>query len=597
VCVACLRPCSAHSPYSCRTQLACESIGRQWVPRTRPASSTCKGPAGGSCSLPCTEKSYYNCKVPNECQAIGMEWHPATKTTSPGFNGRPPHTYTRSARCAYPCSIMRSNECDTKKECDGIGFMWIDVDGDGPIQGHCEKPCSATNYGGCKDQGSCEGAGNQWIIEDVFHGRPNCPDCGGGIIIDPGFGGGGGPVLPPGSHATKVGRCIEACSPAHLYNCKSPIACGTALGIWHAFPARNGKPSTGGNCETGCTSRTSYQCHDKPSCQRIGGIWQARVSHYHPHNRPPPPPSYFCNVTTASCDISTIMGQCAASTSNGLESYQLCDAACGRFITRNFDKCSAAPPAGMTKSQFKEMFGPITQMCKTVTSDPTMRRCASESDEAVMTMQRVCCTDDKNCAANGGIPTKCTGDCADAFLPYFETCGGLMLTQKNDPTSLSKFYQVCTSSHASVFDKHDPKLCHANSGNSPWTAIEYRANCEVWVKYVDAHTNKESAAFVRLVSVGTPPIAIQQILNTAKTVCKKNHMVQSVATEMSGLMALEDIVEKGKMMIEVFDNTKGNTMVQVTNNGKNRDKVRKQWKKSYNPNTFNPDHCPSTYGR
>jgi hypothetical protein len=244
----------------------------------------------------------------------------------------------------------------------------------------------------------------------------------------------------------------------------------------------------------------------------------------------------------------------------------------------------------MTRETFTEQFGPIVRMCKTIDHDPNMQRCASNSDEAVMSMNRVCCTDDKDCEANGGVPTKCTGDCADAFLPYFEKCGPLMMTQSNDVSSLGKFYETCTASHGNMFVR-DSKLCSANDGTVPWVAIEFREGCSVFVKYVDKATGQATPDFVRLVSAGSPPVSAEQLLATSKEVCKKNRMVKSFAEDFSGIMTLSNIDFEDEVILTVNHPATGNTDVVATMSGQNRDAVEKQWRRAYNVRTFNPELC------
>jgi hypothetical protein len=354
----CERPCTTKNPYSCRSKVACESIGRQWVARAQPSTPhgvTCTGPAmweEGSCSVPCTSEHYYDCKTQPECEAVGMEWHPEIKHPSPTG-----HIYTQAARCAFPCSIMNSNECDTKADCEGIGFSWVDADAGTPFgqsRGHCEKQCSAMNMYACHSQSDCEGTGGQWRVEDICDRPiieppmiPGGPG-GGGVIIDPGF---GGPCMvpnipgqPPSPPAKKIGRCEPACSATNLGGCHTQEQCAVVLGVWHAFPGRNGQPSTGGSCQSGCNVAHTYECHDSASCASIGGQWKAYP--IRPiRGMPPPPPHYHCDVAQTHCDLATIMGMCASSTSGGLESYQVCEATCGRFITEHYDQCRKSPPA------------------------------------------------------------------------------------------------------------------------------------------------------------------------------------------------------------------------------------------------------------
>jgi hypothetical protein len=371
--------------------------------------------------------------------------------------------------------------------------------------------------------------------------------------------------------------------------------------MWRAFqtgagPADGGDVMGpgGGSCEPGCSVQNSYNCRTQDECEGIGGTYQARDMHIS-GNYPPPPPQMFCNVTLARCDLETFVGTCAASTAGGHQSWQLCEADCGRFITSNYQRCQREPPAGMTTSQFTEQFGPIVQMCNTVNSDPQLERCASTSAEAMQTMQRVCCTDASECDANNGVPTRCTGDCADAFIPYFETCGPQLLAH-DDSSALASFYSVCTDSGSG--DMQDPKLCSVNSGNSPWVAAEFRSGCSVWVKYIDSKTH-ETSEFVRLVGVGKPMVSTAQLLDVSKDVCGKLNMVKRFAEDFSGLLALSGIAEGDTVVLTVNDPATGNKQVHATNSGANRDAVKAQWQGSYDANVFNPDRCPDggVYGR
>ena len=652
----CERPCTDHNPYSCRTQITCESIGRQWVPEdnVNPNSATggansrtCTGTANaGSCSAPCTRDNSYNCHEQVQCEAVGLEWHLPVVHGGAGSADCPDCPtgdmgYTEPGHCSYPCSLMNPGECDTQAECAAIGFQWVTPDEEncngmpgcggggteyGPRggQGYCEAPCSSQNPSGCQSQATCETNHNQWVVETMGM----CPDCG----IDGGFGGGGiGPIMPltppspypggrrqlqmvdpgggiivdPGMGDGQVyAHCEEQCSMTNIYACRDESGCAGVGGTWRSFnsgmnvPGGMGPadgPDMGGSCEPGCSVQNSYQCQTETECEGIGGTYQARHMHTYPGEMTPPTPSMFCNVTLARCDLETFVGTCAASTAGGHTSAALCEADCGRFITSNYARCQHEPPAGMTSSQFTEQFGPIVQMCRTVNEDPQLERCASTMAEAAATLQRVCCDDDADCAANGGVPTTCTGDCADAFIPFFETCGPTLL-QGDDASSLSTLYSVCTDSGSG--ELQDPKLCSDNSGNSPWVAIEFRSGCSVWVKYIDSKTHTTSD-FVRLVGVGKPMVATAQLLDVSKDVCGKLNMVKRFAEDFSGIMALSDMTEGDTVALTINNPTTGNTVVHATMSGANRDAAKKQWQGSYSVNTFNPDQCPNggNYGR
>lgn len=636
----CERPCTEQNPYSCRTQIACESVGRQWVPEddVNPlidnggTSRTCTGTDNaGTCAAPCTRDNSYNCHSQLQCEAVGLEWHAPVTHGGAGSTdcpGCPPSDmgYTEPGHCSYPCSLMNPSECDTEEECSSIGFTWTTPEsqechgmpgcGGGGIlygpQGYCQAPCSRQNPGGCQSQATCETNGNQWVVEQIRYGIDPGFDGGmidGGIIepvgpigrrlddIDPGI------IIDPGPGDGQVyAHCEEPCSMTNIYACRDADACAGVGGSWRSFQVPpGGAPGdingvaggSSGSCEPGCSVQNSYQCNTQDECEGIGGTYEARNMHIS-GNFPPPPPQMFCNVTLARCDLETFVGTCASSTAGGHESWQLCEADCGRFITSNYERCQREPPAGMTSSQFTEQFGPIVQMCNTVNSDPQLERCASTSAEAMSTMQRVCCSDNAECDANNGVPTRCTGDCADAFIPYFETCGPQLLAH-DDSSALAAFYSVCTDSGSG--DIQDPKLCSDNSGNSPWVAAEFRSGCSVWVKYIDSKTH-ETSDFVRLVGVGNPMVSTAQLLDVAKDVCGKLNMVKRFAEDFSGLLALSNMHEGKTVQLTINDPAAGNQVVHATNSGANRDAVKAQWTGSYDANVFNPDRCPeNAYGR
>ena len=58
--------------------------------------------------------------------------------------------------------------------------------------------------------------------------------------------------------------------------------------------------------------------------------------------------------------------QRATQVSHGGTSLAMCTSACGRYLTDNYDHCVGNPPVGMTKSQYQEQFGPINQLCTSV---------------------------------------------------------------------------------------------------------------------------------------------------------------------------------------------------------------------------------------
>merc|ERR1712159_236850 len=119
----------------------------------------------------------------------------------------------------------------------------------------------------------------------------------------------------------------------------------------------------------------------------------------------------------------------------------------------------------MTGAQWQEHFGPIKAMCDSLESDPEMSQCMRNADEAATAMTNVCCSNGEDCAANGGAPSQCSGECADLFLPFFETCGPMLMMDSSQTTSLGAFYETCTAS--GVKGLQDPALCRDNNGKSP----------------------------------------------------------------------------------------------------------------------------------
>ena len=384
-------------------------------------------------------------------------------------------------------------------------------------------------------------------------------------------------------------------------SCRSRAACEKASGKWtdsHLPPCPNFMPEgipcsvpwgPHGSCQQSCSTASPRDCRSKGECEAIGGLWKS-------HANLGRPSTMTCDVTAAPCDIGLFVAECGktgdlshAENNAQREGVELCDDKCGRFIMRNYDHCSAHPPKGMSKAQWKTHFGPIVSMCKSFHSDPTLNHCARRVEESTVVLNKLCCTDKTQCQANGGTPTKCSGACADAFLPFFAECGAV-LAGKGEKSSLGKFYRVCTASNAQIGP--DKKLCHANSGNAPFVEISFRRGCEIWIKYVDAKTKAESPDFVQLVSVGR--ISIDQIQEVARSVCGKLTMIQRLAEDFSGLLALNDIDEKGDTLkITVNHPATGNTEVEVTNTPTNKAAVKASgWKQSFNVNVFSPEHCP-----
>ena len=153
--------------------------------------------------------------------------------------------------------------------------------------------------------------------------RPGQPDC--GIIIDPGFGGGGrGDIMVPGGRRhlqvkpPKVemrGRCIESCKKQDIYACRTEKTCTDPKigGTWQPRPhASPGSPT--GFCRQSCSVDQPYQCKTSHDCTKIGGKWT--------RNR--------CDTKDAPCDVSMFLSVCGASGGAANQGVALCDNQCGR---------------------------------------------------------------------------------------------------------------------------------------------------------------------------------------------------------------------------------------------------------------------------
>lgn len=342
-------------------------------------------------------------------------------------------------------------------------------------------------------------------------------------------------------------------------------------------------------CEPACSVERPYECRDEHQCDRIGGVFKTKV-------RLGMPSIKQCDVTNAPCDASLFVAECAGRNANkiGREGIELCDDKCGQFIIRNYDRCAKHPPKGMGKHQWTTHFGPIVAMCNSVRKDPSLSRCTSQLEEATNEMNRVCCTKHTGCAGNNGAPTKCTGKCADTFVPFFQECGAIFLKEQhnrhNERSSIGRFYHTCTANKHNDLGAPNRKLCVANSGKTPWVDIEFRANCAVFIKYIDAKTKKPSE-FVRLVAVGQQ--SVDQLLDVAKTVCGKAKMINRFAEDFAGILVLADIPVKGKKLkITINHPATGNSEVEVMNEVENRHTI-KGWEKKFDVNVFNPEHCPA----
>ena len=113
----------------------------------------------------------------------------------------------------------------------------------------------------------------------------------------------------------------------------------------------------------------------------------------------------------------------------------------------------------------------------------------------------------------------------------------------------------------------------------------------MYIKYVDAKSHTTSN-FVRLVAVGHQ--SIDQLLDVAKTVCGKPKMIDRVAEDFAGILNLANVdVEGNTLKITINHPATGNKEVKVTNTGANRKAVKTVWRKKFDVNVFNPEHCPA----
>lgn len=402
------------------------------------------------------------------------------------------------------------------------------------------------------------------------------------------------PPSPPAGHHTGthlVGRCEPKCSLDKLYMCKTEKACTATevQGRWTPHPAGLPKPkgAASGYCSNGCSEKYPSYCKTEAQCTKVGGVYKTKT-------RLGMPSVKVCDVTNAPCDAALLLAECGGTNVDKVsqQGLELCDDKCGQYISQNYEHCSAHPPKGVTKAQWISHFGPIVTMCKSFREEPSLERCARQMEQATNELNAICCTNNTHCASNHGSPTKCIGACADAFLPFFEECGAVFLrADKSAPSALGRFYHTCTANgKQDAFQ--NPKLCVANNGNAPFWAIEFRKGCSVWIKYINAQTHSAEAEFVQLVAVGV--VSIDELLQLAKTVCGKLTMVQRIAEDFSGILALAGIDEKGdKLTITVNHPTTGNTQVEVTNTAANKRTVKAGWKSSFDVNVFNPEHCPA----
>ena len=591
----CQAACSEEHPSNCHDQVSCEAIGRQWAPTisTSPGDQNCPASrSAGSCTNPCTTDHYYNCRDQASCDALDLQWNPAVVHDS---------GYTEPARCSYACSVLNPNQCNTQDECESISFNWVypsDMGGTCPgcnPMPYCEEPCVASNPQGCSSQRDCESSGNQWGVETL----DGCVDFGcGGDGGNVGFRRLGESSSGGVSDDRTYAHCESSCTLNQLYSCKDEISCADAGGAWQdASPPPPGCIDCGfdgpgtftGSCQESCSFQNPYACKDASSCSAIGGTWAAMDY---------APDTYRCDITNAGCPTAAFLSVCGQSVVTSTDSFQLCNTDCGRLIVENYDRCSEGTiPLGMTSTQWQTHFGPIVAMCHTLQNDPELSLCSSQAQQATDTLQRVCCTDSTQCDANNGSPTKCNGECADVFLPFFESCGPMLMGDLASASSLGSFYSTCSATGNGNLD--DPQLCLANNGNSPWTAISFRSGCSVWIKYVDSTTGVESADFVRLVSVGRRLdgiVSTAELLDVSKSVCGKLKMVRRMAQDFSGILALADVPERsGTLTITVNHPTTGNQVVTVTNNAANRATlVASGWENDFDVNIFSPETCPGS---
>lgn len=434
-----------------------------------------------------------------------------------------------------------------------------------------------------------------------------CTGGGGGIIVDPGFGGGG--IMPGGRRLEEVSPpapepdsnqyayCAVACSMSNIYSCNTEADCTSVGGQWTAssgfdggldggpeLRGRRAQVLGGGYCSQGCSIQNPYQCQTEADCTAIAGSWTTRD--------PEEGGGTYCDLTDAGCDIELFVSVCSSSVADTDTTAALCSTDCGSFLTDNYERCQNDPPSGMTSASWQERFGPIVTMCQTFQADPELSQCVNNAQTATDTLQRVCCSDG-SCDANGGVPTHCTGACADVFLPYFEACGPILMGDDSAST-LGSFYQVCTATGSG--ELNDPHLCTDNNGKSPWTAIEFRNQCQIWIKYVPVGQSAAIADFVQLIAV--EGVNVAELQDNARTVCGTLHMVERLAEDFSGIMAISGIPEHNHLSLTINHPSTGNEVVQVKNNQHNRQQVRNSWEDSYDVNVFSPDNCPSTsFGR
>lgn len=160
----------------------------------------------------------------------------------------------------------------------------------------------------------------------------------------------------------------------------------------------------------------------------------------------------------------------------------------------------------------------------------------------------------------------------------------------NEQSPIGRFYQTCTAKHHEL-GQQDKRQCYAHAGRTPFVDIEFRTGCAVYIKYVDAKSHTTSN-FVRLVAVGHQ--SIDQLLDVAKTVCGKPKMIDRVAEDFAGILNLANVdVEGNTLKITINHPATGNKEVKVTNTGANRKAVKTVWRKKFDVNVFNPEHCPA----
>merc|ERR1711924_84436 len=86
----------------------------------------------------------------------------------------------------------------------------------------------------------------------------------------------------------------------------------------------------------------------------------------------------------------------------------------------------------------------VVQMCQMKAEES---QCASAKAAMTRMFTSNCCGANGMCESAGGIPTHCSAQCADAFLPFWSRCGHA--AYENEPDRLrsySAFAETCATS-------------------------------------------------------------------------------------------------------------------------------------------------------